>query len=499
MAGHNPSGSTLGTLLRELRQSQNRSLETVAGPVSQAAGASVTRDQVQSWEAGTDTPGPTDLGHLAIALEVPLLLLDGALAEAERAAKRVAKSVNSADDYGIGRRVRQLRNWRGLSVRAAAGLAGISGGYLSAIEHGYRAVTKRSLLEALANALRVSPADLTDKPWERVASPEDARMDLTGIESTLDAYELGDDPGMPAREWPEVEGDVKRLVDLMHVHADFIGQAELAPTLLGELHALYVRDSKNRQAILLGLIRSYHAAMYVTKRIRVGSNSLALMAAIAAQRCAEELESPQWRGIASWLHGYAAGSLNRDLQYQRAVQMADELRPVLGDPEVAQTYGLLHLSAALAAAAQSNRDGANTHLDEATAVASRLDAEVGTFANAWFGRANVGIWRVAIGLELGDGASVAEAARGVRVQAIPSPIRQADFFADVGRSLLAEKPTREKGLALLLRAEKLAPQRTRNDVFVREAVGDAYRAARREAGSAELRGLAFRLGLAPMG
>ncbi len=55
----------------------------------------------------------------------------------------------------------------------------------------------------------------------------------------------------------------------------------------------------------------------------------------------------------------------------------------------------------------------------------------------------------------------------------------------------------EQGLALLLRAEKLAPQLIRNDLFVREAVGNALRSARRAAGGQELRGLAYRLGLAP--
>jgi hypothetical protein len=54
-------------------------------------------------------------------------------------------------------------------------------------------------------------------------------------------------------------------------------------------------------------------------------------------------------------------------------------------------------------------------------------------------------------------------------------------------------------MTALLTAEKLAPQRIRNDVFIREAVADQIRAARREAGGRELRGLAWRLGVAPTG
>jgi hypothetical protein len=162
-----------------------------------------------------------------------------------------------------------------------------------------------------------------------------------------------------------------------------------------------------------------------------------------------------------------------------------------------QAYGMLHLSAAMAAAAQADRDTATTHLDEAAAVAARMDTEVWTFGRLWFGPVNVGIWRTALATEFGDGPKVAEIARGVRVEAIPSPSRRAEFYSDVGRSMLREKATREKGMAVLLRAEELAPQRVRNDVFVREAVNDLWRhAAGRDAGGRELRGLAYRMGLA---
>lgn len=505
MVGQNPSDQklgdgTLGTLLRELRQSLNRTLDEVAGLVSRAAGTRVSRVQVQSWEDDTQTPSAVDLGYLAIALEVPQLLLEMALAKQTAAAKRTATSVNIGDDYGIGHRVRQLRHWRGLSMTVVAGLAGISAAHLSRIENGERAVTKRSLLEAIAKALRVSPSDLTDKPWERGGGGEgeQAQLAFVAVAEALDMYELGEDPGVPGRDWPEVEAEVRRLEDMTHVHANFVGAAELIPSLLGDLHTTYVQNPKQRSNVLQSLVMCYRAAGSVTERLSGNSDGYTLMAAKLAQQCANELGSPAWRGIATWIRAHS-GVPNRVRQYQRVVCAADELVPVLDDGDASQAYGMLHLSAAMAAAAQSDRGTATTHLDEAAAVADRLDEEVGTFGKAWFGRTNVGIWRVSIGVELGDGASVAEVARAIRVERIPSPSRQANYFADLGRALLSEKPTREKGLGLLLRAERLAPQLIRNDVFVREAVGDALRAARREAGGAELRGLAYRLGLAPHG
>jgi len=56
MVSPNRSSATFGTLLRELRQSQNRTLEQMAALVSRAAGTPVSRVQIQAWEADTQPP-----------------------------------------------------------------------------------------------------------------------------------------------------------------------------------------------------------------------------------------------------------------------------------------------------------------------------------------------------------------------------------------------------------------------------------------------------------
>jgi protein subunit release factor B len=66
-------------------------------------------------------------------------------------------------------------------------------------------------------------------------------------------------------------------------------------------------------------------------------------------------------------------------------------------------------------------------------------------------------------------------------------------------ALVADKKTREQGVHLLVRAERLAPQRIRHDVFVREAVAPLLRQARYDAGAGELRGLARCLGITSIG
>ncbi|MGW5789197.1 helix-turn-helix domain-containing protein [Saccharopolyspora sp. NPDC003752] len=399
----------------------------------------------------------------------------------------------------IGARIREIRSWRQITLRATADLAGISRSYLSEIERGEKPVSKRAVLERLAAALRVSPTELTGRPWTR-SDPLDAEAHeaLTAIEAALEEYELGHDPGVAARPWPELAAEVQRLRELMHVHADYAAQGRLAPQLLGELHAAYVREPQHRREALLGLLHCYSSCTWTTKRL--GGRGLPLLAAREAQKCAEELEAPEWLGYVTWLRGDAAGGLSRSKQYQRSVLAAEEISSALDAPDVLQASGMLHLSAALASAAQADRATMNTHLAEAEAMANRLDGPVGNFAYMWFGTVNVGIWRVALSTELGDGPRVAEVARDVHPELIPSPSRQAEYWADLGRAQLASGPaSREDGLASILRAEDLAPQRVRNDVFVREAVGDLLRRSRRDAGGRELRGLAFRMGLAPTG
>lgn len=160
---------------------------------------------------------------------------------------------------------------------------------------------------------------------------------------------------------------------------------------------------------------------------------------------------------------------------------------------------MANLTAALAAATQGQEDTAQTHLMEAKSLAELIDADVSPWAGnvtMQFGRTNVGIWRVAIGVELGHRARVAEIASTVHPETV-NRLRQTAFWIDYGRGLLEERNTRQRGLIALLHAEKLAPQQVRNNVFVREAVTDLLASARREAGGRELRGLAYRMGIAP--
>jgi transcriptional regulator with XRE-family HTH domain len=397
----------------------------------------------------------------------------------------------------LGRRVRELRCWRGLTLREAAGLAGLSFSFWSQVERGEKPVTNRKTLETMADALRVHSTELTGQPWtSQDPADADVQAGLLAIDTALERYELGVDPGVPVRAWPQIQADLDRLVYLHHHVVDYSAAGELAPVLIGELQGAYIRLSRRRREVLLGLIDAHRVAMRTAKDL--GGHGLPGLAARAVQQCAEVLEDPVWLGCATVVRGYATGELDRLAQYRRSVAAADALAGMLDSSDALQACGMLHLMAATAASACGDHDTAATHLAEASALAARMDTEVGTWANLFFGPTNVGEWRTHIALGLGEYGQAVQVAKAVHPELLPKR-SQAFFWSEVGRALVAEKKTRDKGIRVLLHAEQLAPQMIRRDVFVREVVASLLRRARRDAGGRELRGLAWRMGVAPIG
>lgn len=389
----------------------------------------------------------------------------------------------------IGRRVREVRSWRRLSLTAAAELAGISPSYLSLIERGLRPVTKRATLESLAQALRVSPVELTGKP--DAAANSETHAAIPAITDALSGWWIGEIPDAPARAWDEISADLARLYQ-HRATSNYAAQAALVPGLIRDLLAT-VADPTHRREALIGLIGTYYSGGMIGGRL--GFHGMPALGVEQMHKAAEELGDPAWSGIAAWARAHMMSGANRARQYQLAVAVADtaDARP--------EVRGMGNLTAALAAAAQGQEDTAQTHLVEAASHAESIDADVSEWSgnvNLQFGRTNVGIWRVAIGVELGHGAQVAEIASTVHPETI-NRSRQCAFWLDYGRGLIAERKTQERGLAALVRAEKLAPQQVRTNPFAREAVTGLLTTSRRAAGGRELRALATRIGINPAG
>ncbi len=394
------------------------------------------------------------------------------------------------DARTIGQRLREIRTWRGKSLRVIAELAGITESYLCRLELGQRPLDRRSLLEALAAALQVAPSEITGQPYppssENEAVAHAAAQALRAVLRDIEVGELLTEA--PPRSVAELRGEVA-AVNAARAAGDYGILGQTVADLIGELHTLAeLNDGAEARRLLADVL---YAAFWLSKNL--GYGDLAWMVSGHLRATADALGEPAMGGVAGFVRSFATvGRKARERGLRLAERSAELLDP--DDGPAGQVYGMLHLSAALQSAATGRPDAARAHLSEAAATASRTGD--GNFAGMHFGPRNVGVWRVALALELGEPGRVPELARDVDVAAIPSVARQATFYGDVGRGLAAIRGREAQAIEALHRAELLAPQRIRVNPFVRATVVDLMRRAQRKAGGRELRGLAYRMGLA---
>jgi hypothetical protein len=276
--------------------------------------------------------------------------------------------------------------------------------------------------------------------------------------------------------------------------ADYAEMGLVLPDLITDLHAVAVGESAHRHNALYGLLDTYAAACFVAKHL--GEPDLAAIAAMHARAVAAQLDSPAHSALAEFLRAQAVSSPARPRSLALAARAPDRVAPCVGsDPGAAEIYGMLHLTCALNAAALRRPAESADHQAEAADVAARVRSGI-NFGHQGFGLVNYGFWEVHLAVERGEGGKVRELARGIDTTGVTSASRRAAFYTDLGRGLATERAYRHEAVAALRTAERLAPQRVRANPFAREIVIDLMRRARRDAVGRELRGMAYRMGLA---
>lgn len=400
------------------------------------------------------------------------------------------------DNQATGERIRAIRERRKMSLREASGRAGISYGYLAKIERGLAPLTTRKTREALAKALKVAPALLGGPPYLPTdEAGNEAEASVAALEAALTEWWPGEVPDdRPARAWGYVKADLANLVERLRPTSDYARQGDVIPGLIHDL-LVYAGDPQNeehRDQAHRGLVATYQAAGNLLSRL--GVKHLGYTAAERVQQSADRLGDPHWLGVAAWTRAHFVSDVSRPRQYTLAVQAAELETARL------ESRGMGHLTAALAAASQGDEDLTNTHLAEADTMAVKLGLDNSSWGLGTmnFGKANVGVWKVSIGVEQGAGSRIAEVARGVPWQAMPVS-RQGAYWMDLGRGLLQDKRTHHKGLQALATARELTPQQLKNNQFARDALQSAVTVAIRDAGGPTLRELCEWLGITPTG
>jgi transcriptional regulator with XRE-family HTH domain len=392
------------------------------------------------------------------------------------------------DTRTIGTRIREIRSWRRKSLTVVAGLAGISAGYLSRLERGERALDSRRLLFALADALQVAPSEITGQPYPPSDHAEAAaHAAMQSLRAVLRDVEIGEPTGAGGRPLGELE-TVAGQADAAAAASDYAALGAVVPNLLDELYARSDRDYQARTRLL---VRVLHDAFYLAKDL--GHGDLAWAVSGHLERAAEELGEPTWGAVSGFVRSHSVlGEGSRP----RALRLAHRAAAIVSpdDGDAGQVYGMCHLTAALQNASVGNPSAAREHLAEAADIAGHTGD--GQFAGLMFGPNNVGVWQLAVHLELGEAGRGIELARAVNVAAIPSAGRQATFYSDLGQALARIRGREEAAVEALRRAEQIAPARVRTRPTVRATVTELLARARRNSGGRELRGMAYRMGIA---
>jgi transcriptional regulator with XRE-family HTH domain len=378
-----------------------------------------------------------------------------------------------------------IRRRRGLSLDVVAGLAGISKGYLSRLETGQRRFERRGLLDDLAAALGCSVADLTGQPY---LPPDRATVDalatLPGIQLAIYDCTLHDVPDMPARPVNELAG----LARQANAHCDEACYALAGRdfgAVLSELHVhVAAGNADTRRAALAALV---DACLAASGTVRVlGHAELAVATARRGYDAAQLLGDP---GLTAFAAMQRAGALIRiGARHRAATVLGDALvaveptaDPTAADTRPAQAAGMLHLASAQLASREGRAGDADTHLEQAAELAQRT-GECNDL-NFHFGSANVTAWSVSIAVELQRGPVAAErtALDTPRLAGVlGSADRRAGLHFDLARGWAQTEGARDaEAIRHLDAADRIAPQRIRNDPIARDLVLVLDRRARR--------------------
>ncbi|MGO4615292.1 helix-turn-helix domain-containing protein [Nocardia sp. 2YAB30] len=397
----------------------------------------------------------------------------------------------------VGRQVRVIRARRGISQQVLADRVGISRGAIAKYENGERPVDSRRTLHALAQALGVSIGDLTGHEQDRL-DPSSAGFHaaVPDIETAL--WTAGNTTRTsPLRSLEQLKVTAQHAAHLRRA-CDY---AALGPMLAPLLTDCYqqTREATGTDRDTAWDVLATVAYLTAQSASRRGYPALAWTAAQEIERATANIGGTSGQATAAFTHSQILlsrpGSLPAALDC--AVSAAQRLAPDVCTLGEVETYGMLHLQAALATAALGGDPA--THLDEASEQVDRLERSAtgaSILRNPTFGAANVTLWRMSAAMERREPDQVLELAPTLAPETIAAEGRRAQYFVEIGRAHALRRDYRQS-LHALLRAEHAAPQQVRGMSHVRELVGHMMRTARRELTTGDLGRLAKRVGAVP--
>jgi hypothetical protein len=269
----------------------------------------------------------------------------------------------------------------------------------------------------------------------------EGRAALLGISLALNDYGPDEVPDLTPRPIDELLAWAERANEHRDQGQSLAGR-DLG-TLLTELqaHAL-TAGSADRPRTFTALVQSCILAGDVAKGF-AGNIDLAVAAARRGYDMACRHGDPGLTGFAQWWWSLPLMWLTARGRASRLLTAGiDALAPSVrlrgADTLPAEMLGFLHLTAAQCTARDQRRDDARAHLDEAGKIAARI-GECNSM-RMHFGPTNIVLWRLAVGVELGEGGrAYDEATRtppDVAAAALNSKNRTSMLHFDLARALV---------------------------------------------------------------
>jgi transcriptional regulator with XRE-family HTH domain len=390
----------------------------------------------------------------------------------------------------LGRKIAAERRRRGLSQPELAKMIDRSVAWVSQIERGVRKVDRMSVLETLAAALEVPLGELAAEAPVVAAATEEPpgaaglRLVLSGVHS-LRAMLNG-------RHSPVVgtlHTKTRKAWELAHA-GRYTELTDLLDSLVPDLEtAVRALPQAQRPEVLELMAETYQACSAALAKL--GEPEAAWIAADRAMAAAERAGNPMLVAAGAFRLVFVfLAARHYDQAEETARTAADALRQLAddGDQQAMSLWGGLTLQRAVIAARLNDPDAAYGHLERASQIAERLGEGRNDY-NTEFGPANVGLYEIAVAVELGDAGRALRVAATVDTTGL-SAERRARMLIDVARAHAQRRQVHD-AVAALREAEQITPEQVRSHDLVRQLVSDLL--TMQDPPASELRDLAGRL------
>ena len=382
----------------------------------------------------------------------------------------------------VGRRVALWRVRRRMTQQVLADRIGRSKSWVEKVERGVRTLDRFSLIQQVADVLRVDPTELLGDTGQPQIGGAPAGVDA--VRAALARYEVfAAGPAGPAPDAGEVSQRVEHAWSTYR-HGDHPRLLRTVPELLDAARRLHTaRPGHGTEP----LVRAYRVTALVL--VKVGEAELAWLAADRALATAGS--DPLLAGSAAVPLAQALRGLGQSrLAMTTAVTAADRVAAstdARATPGSREVYGTLLLQAGLAAAGSGDTANASELLGRATGVAARI-SDGQDYRTASFGPAAVELAHVVAAVESGEARqAVRRHETATQRQAwcgLPAEHRAA-YLVDAARAYLDVGDFTAAG-RWLVEADRVAPAEIRSRPSARTVVAEISRHGPQVAGVGRL-------------